>query len=149
MANGINDWFEVHLRRDPHGGTACVTYEYPRQPLRTLELDNGVPEGCRGDPNVGNTGEYPTFTVHHLCNEGLGLEYPWVIGDRVGRDIVAASIIVEGSVARAAVRGEDGVCSGWLWTATLVPGGACPCPPTPPGHSCRTPPCWSDGRTAE
>lgn len=142
----IHDWFEMHLDRHPYDGRACINYKYePPLPARTLELDNSVSRGCRGDTS--KSGEHPIVEVRHLCNERPdgtwdGLPHPWIIGDPGGLDIIAATVIVRGLDAHAKVRYEDGTCSDKVWTTTLVHrSGRCPCPPTSAGLPCKTPPC--------
>lgn len=136
-----NDWFEVHLRRSPARGGACISYEYPHQPLRTLMLPDPVPQGCRGDPNDPPKGEYPSFTIHCIHNAGWGLPAPVVIHDPGNVDIVAASVTVRDGLATVSVRNEHGQCSPPV-PIHLEMGEPCRCPDMPPGHPCQTSPCW-------
>ncbi len=136
-----SDWFEVHLRRRPVQGEACITYEYPHQPRRTLKLPPPVPQGCRGDPNDVPMGNHPMFIIHCIQNDGWGLPAPVEIHEPAGIDIVAASVTVNGGVAHVSVRNEHGQCSPPM-PVPLAQGASCGCPPMGPGHPCVTSPCW-------
>jgi hypothetical protein len=136
-----SDWFEVHLRRQPVTGEACISYEYPHQPPRTLKLPPRMPEGCRGDPNDVPMGEFPMFTIHCIHNDGWGLPQPVVVRDPAGIDLVAASVTVDGEMALVSVRNERNQCSPPI-QVPLVQGAPCGCPNMGAGHPCQTPPCW-------
>jgi len=136
-----HDWFEVHFRRQPTQGEACISYEYPHQPMRALKLPDSTQEGCRGDPNDVAMGEHPTFTIHCIQNAGWGLPHPVVVQDPGGVDIVAASVTVTDGLALVSVRNEHDQCSPPI-PIPLTLGAQCGCPPIPGGHPCQTAPCW-------
>lgn len=146
MVREINDWFDMHLAREPHGGRACITYQYDNEPRHlTLELANGIKAGCRGDPTL--NGEFPTVTIHSLCNEDtangnwVGLLGPYTIPQQPSLDILAATVVVEGDTARACVRWENGTCSPWEPLPVIAGLPECHCEPGEPGQPCKTQPC--------